>query len=274
MSELQKRLRDAYKSLSLCQGLRVGYGTFSEAADALDAKDAEIARLTMVAAEHSLCGAVAHECRRLCKEIMGGNLAFIDDDFARCLITLRDERDALRAQIGANAGHGQCLPPDKTLLEYIDDLQAEVRAMSLLYQQAATKLADRDDPRNLKGFDQKTGVHILTPLGMEMLDAADATAAKCNELIAECDALRARLADAEQDAERLRRGLKFYAAGDHFQNDGAFETVSGEPPNFWCDQEGSMVEDGTVAKKYLEGWDVDNDDCWIMPGFDAARGEA
>lgn len=45
MSELQKRLRDAYKSLSLCQGLSVGYGTFKEAADALDAKDAEIARL-------------------------------------------------------------------------------------------------------------------------------------------------------------------------------------------------------------------------------------
>ena len=26
---------------------------------------------------------------------MGGNMAFVDDDFARCLLTLRDERDAL-----------------------------------------------------------------------------------------------------------------------------------------------------------------------------------
>lgn len=64
-----------------------------------DAQAREIARLEMVAAEHSLCGAVAHECRRLCNEIMGGNLAFIDDDFARCLLTLRAERDALRAEL-------------------------------------------------------------------------------------------------------------------------------------------------------------------------------
>lgn len=170
MSELQKRLRSTDVDTVL--------GASDEAADALDAQAQEIERLTLIAAEHSLCGAVAHECRRLCKEIMGGNLAFIDDDFARCLLTLRDERDALRALVEA----------------------------------------------------------------------------------------------AERDAERLKRGLKFYAEGDHFQNDGAFDTVSGEPQNFWCDQEGSMVEDGTVAKKFLEGWDVDDDDNWIVPAIDAARG--
>lgn len=45
--------------------------------------------------ENELCAAAVVEIRRLCKEIMGGNLSFVDDDFARCLLTLRAERDAL-----------------------------------------------------------------------------------------------------------------------------------------------------------------------------------
>lgn len=30
-------------------------------------------------------------------------------------------------------------------------------------------------------------------------------------------------------------------------------TVSGEPQNFWCDDAGSTVEDGSIAKKFLLG---------------------
>jgi hypothetical protein len=37
-----------------------------------------------------------HEIRVACKEIMGDNLAFVDDDFARCLLTLKAERDELK----------------------------------------------------------------------------------------------------------------------------------------------------------------------------------
>jgi hypothetical protein len=31
--------------------------------------------------------------REACKEIMGGNLTFVDDDFARCLFTLKEKNE-------------------------------------------------------------------------------------------------------------------------------------------------------------------------------------
>ncbi|VVE54173.1 hypothetical protein [Pandoraea terrigena] len=57
----------------------------------------------------------------------------------------------------------------------------------------------------------------------------------------------------KRDAEvaRLIEALTFYAEGHHFMraNEDAWDTVSGEPQNFWCDEaDTAMVEDGTVAK--------------------------
>jgi hypothetical protein len=34
------------------------------------------------------------ECRRVCKEIMGGHLAFVDDDVARALLTVKERAEA------------------------------------------------------------------------------------------------------------------------------------------------------------------------------------
>lgn len=39
------------------------------------------------------------EIRRVCNEIMGGNTTFVDDDFARCLLTLNDEVKRLKERI-------------------------------------------------------------------------------------------------------------------------------------------------------------------------------
>ena len=75
--------------------------------------------------------------------------------------------------------------------------------------------------------------------------------------------LRTALAAAEQPAEpvsveiaSLRAALKWYADGEHFtkaQPD-AWDTVSGEPQNWWCDEAGTaMVEDGTLAGMVLAG---------------------
>src|SRR5579872_3688036 len=47
-----------------------------------------------------------------------------------------------------------------------------------------------------------------------------------------------------------RAALAFYAEKSHFAvaDDSAWDTVSGEPANFWCDEAGTAtVEDGTVA---------------------------
>ena len=54
----------------------------------------------------------------------------------------------------------------------------------------------------------------------------------------------------------LEAALRFYAAGDHFNrsDDDAWDTVSGEPQNFWCDDAGTAtVEDGAVARMAIAG---------------------
>ena len=53
-----------------------------------------------------------------------------------------------------------------------------------------------------------------------------------------------------------REALQFYADRSHFMiaDDDAWDTVSGEPPNLWCDEAGTAtVEDGTVAAMALRG---------------------
>lgn len=64
--------------------------------------------------------------------------------------------------------------------------------------------------------------------------------------------LRALLAD----LDAMRGALEFYADGNHFvrADADAWETVSGEPPNFWEDEANTAtVEDGTVARAALKG---------------------
>lgn len=82
-------------------GMREGYSerwVRSSDYDALRAKrDAQRAR----ANANEMCAAAVAEIRRVCAEIMGGNMAFVDDDFARCLLTLRDDRDALAKENAA-----------------------------------------------------------------------------------------------------------------------------------------------------------------------------
>ena len=66
---------------------------------------------------------------------------------------------------------------------------------------------------------------------------------------AELTALRA-------ECERLRVALRFYARGEHFiLSDGdAWDTVSGEPQNWHCDEAGTAtVEDGSIAAIVLRG---------------------
>jgi hypothetical protein len=54
--------------------------------------------------------------------------------------------------------------------------------------------------------------------------------------------------------EVFRCVREFYAQGEHFHFDrAAWDTVSGEPQNYWCDEEGTAtVEDGTIAKLAID----------------------
>ena len=61
---------------------------------------------------------------------------------------------------------------------------------------------------------------------------------------------------AADEIANLRLAFKWYADGKHFDrcDPSAWDTVSGEPQNWWCDEAGAgMVEDGTLAAKVLAG---------------------
>lgn len=94
--------------------------------------------------------------------------------------------------------------------------------------------------------------------------------AKCREVLAalyaECDRLAAAEAKTNsyivdnarlaEQVNNLRAALQWYADGLHFDkaSPDAWDTVSGEPQNWWCDEAGAgMVEDGTLAAKVLAG---------------------
>ncbi|MGB3290986.1 MAG: hypothetical protein WBA83_17065 [Burkholderiaceae bacterium] len=58
----------------------------------------------------------------------------------------------------------------------------------------------------------------------------------------------------EAEIARLREALQFYADQDHFiiSDDDAWDTVSGEPQNYFCDEAGTAtVEDGSIARAAL-----------------------
>lgn len=64
------------------------------------------------------------------------------------------------------------------------------------------------------------------------------------------------LREAATEIESLRAALRWYADGEHFTkaDPDAWDTVSGEPQNWWCDEAGTaMVEDGSLAGMVLEG---------------------
>ena len=56
--------------------------------------------------------------------------------------------------------------------------------------------------------------------------------------------------------ENIRAALQWYADGLHFDkaSPDAWDTVSGEPQNWWCDEAGTAtVEDGSIAAMTLRG---------------------
>ena len=63
-----------------------------------------------------------------------------------------------------------------------------------------------------------------------------------------------KLAESQALVAALRETLQFYADQNHFiiADENAWDTVSGEPPNLWCDEAGTAtVEDGSIAKHAL-----------------------
>lgn len=64
------------------------------------------------------------------------------------------------------------------------------------------------------------------------------------------------LTDERPTRADLVAALKFYANREHliWSDESAWDTVSGEPQNWWCDEAGTAtVEDGTIAARTLAG---------------------
>jgi hypothetical protein len=73
---------------------------------------------------------------------------------------------------------------------------------------------------------------------------------------------------AQRDIENLRKALQFYAGGEHFikSEPDAWDTVSGEPQHYWCDEAGTAtVEDGHIARLALSGRPVLFEDDTAQP---------
>ncbi|MDQ2822763.1 MAG: hypothetical protein M3Y65_20690 [Pseudomonadota bacterium] len=67
----------------------------------------------------------------------------------------------------------------------------------------------------------------------------------------------------ESRIANLEAALRYYADGNHFvlADPDAWDTVSGEPVNFQCDEAGTAtVEDGSIAKMVLAGEPMPQDD--------------
>lgn len=92
--------------------------------------------------------------------------------------------------------------------------------------------------------------------GRGALDAAHDIMAECygtlGALLDEVERFRA-------ENERLRQALRFYAHRCHLTlgEPNAWDIVSGEPPNYLCDEAGTAtIEDGTIACMALRGVDL------------------
>lgn len=76
-----------------------------------------------------------------------------------------------------------------------------------------------------------------------------------DRVLAERDALQLRLNDIEDENDRLRSVVRFYADKNHISDDmrADWDVVSGEPLNIlWHEEEPWFVEDGSIAKRALE----------------------
>tara|TARA_R100001086_G_scaffold44914_3_gene19911 strand:- start:439 stop:990 length:552 start_codon:yes stop_codon:yes gene_type:complete len=71
----------------------------SEIINSFPALIAELKEAREAAADAELNAGAIHSIREACKEIMGGNATFVDDDFARCLTTLRAKCEKMRAAL-------------------------------------------------------------------------------------------------------------------------------------------------------------------------------
>lgn len=94
----------------------------------------------------------------------------------------------------------------------------------------------------------------LRPIDLEdaQLDADD----PYTRLFLLAEYWKAQATKASEERADIQAALQWYADGLHFDkaSPDAWDTVSGEPQNWWCDEAGTAtVEDGSIAAMTLRG---------------------
>ena len=143
---------------------------------------------------------------------------------------LRAERDELKATLEVPARFAA------TLMRLI---RAAHEAEPAIAQAYGTLLADKMDAEEGPG----RGRHVRSLL-------QDLATGEPPRTVTLQDALAAE----RRKVEALREALRFYAQREHFalSDANAWDTVSGEPQNYWCDDAGTAtVEDGATARAAL-----------------------
>jgi hypothetical protein len=112
--------------------------------------------------------------------------------------------------------------------------------------------------RDHMALDQAGGYYMRHVMAMtaEGLHAKSDIAAELAFRDAEIDRRTRERDEARAERDALAKALAFYATQEHFilSDDTMWDTVSGEPPNWWCDGAGTAtVEDGSIARLVLAG---------------------
>ena len=137
------------------------------------------------------------------------------------------------------------------------DKQDPIAHAARLLREAAEELRQAHAYNNSEGWENETDAkaaydeHLAAAQALEDWEAAVGAGGVSGPLMG-----IASPPTAQAEAENLRKALQFYADKEHFAiaEEGAWDTVSGEPQNYWCDEAGTaMVEDGSIAKMALAG---------------------
>ena len=118
---------------------------------------------------------------------------------------------------------------------------------------AATSLVEQNDSlraevERLRAENAELRQTLETDFGSHWEDVHDAVHRVEHKRHAEA------LAAERRKVEALETALRFYAQRKHFalSDADAWDTVSGEPQNYWCDDAGTAtVEDGAIARAAL-----------------------
>lgn len=141
--------------------------------------------------------------------------------------------------------------------------------------EAITRLCTGGGPKGSPGSGwsfrrQGDAIEVRSPKGSAVVVRADEASERgvasavlfelCEGLLSQDDGVDAGVdgtrSQSAEDVASLRAALAWYAAGEHFtrSDPDAWDTVSGEPQNWWCDVAGTAtVEDGSLAQMVLDG---------------------